>query len=107
MDPYEDSNPSNPQTSFRRLSVHSVVLPWVIGAIVAAIAVVGVVALFWSASHPKEVSANEQPVGTSGVYSSEGGHDPLRRLGSTRAELKFRGDTTAPVATPQSAEPRR
>jgi hypothetical protein len=44
----------------------------------------------------------ETVVGTSGsYYSSEGGHDPIRRLRSTRDELKFRGELTPPTEAPR------
>ena len=55
--------------------------------------------LFWTVAHPRpaEREGMEGVVGTSGYYSTEGGHDPVRRPGSTRDELKFRGALTPPT----------
>ena len=36
----------------------------------------------------------------SDAYSTEGGHDPVRRPGNTRDELKFRGSLTPPSEAP-------
>jgi len=101
MDPYEETyDPSNPPNSLRRLRVHSSALPWFLAALGGVIALVGVVLLFWTVSHPRSTlgaDKNEEIVGTSGYYSTEGG-DPLayRRPASTQDELKFRGTLTPP-----------
>jgi len=108
VDPNEDTHdPKNPPNSLKDLRVHSFALPWFIGALVTIIVLVGVVFLFWKAATPKTVAEQQQDaVGTSG-YSTEGGHDPIRPLGTTANELKFRGDTQQPMATPPSASQRR
>lgn len=98
----------NPPQSLMHPRAHSFALPWFIGALASIIVLAGVVYLFWAAAHPRSARLNEdRAIGTSGFYSSEGGHDPVRPLGNTKNELKFRGDTTQPIATPQTSELRR
>jgi hypothetical protein len=49
---------------------------------------------------PSVEEERENVVGTSGYYSTEGGHDPIRRPHNTRDELKFRGELTPPNGAP-------
>jgi hypothetical protein len=96
---YEDTtNPKNPPQSVTNIHVRSAALPRFLGAIVVLFVLAGVVFVFWTASHPRPAVGEEaaRVVGTSGYYSTEGGHDPVRKPGSTRAELKFRGSLTPP-----------
>jgi hypothetical protein len=107
MDAYEETNDPN---SIGRLRVHSEVLPWLVGAFAAVVVLVAVGLMFWTVAHPRSTlgaNNNEEIVGPSGYYSTEGGHDPVQPFGSTRNELKFRGDTTQPIPTPPSATQRR
>ena len=96
---HEDTNnPQNPPNAVLRPSARSAALRWFLGSLVAFFALVGAALLFWSAAHPRPSVRAEQKrvVGTSGYYSTEGGHDPLRRPKNTRDELKFRGFPTPP-----------
>jgi protein-S-isoprenylcysteine O-methyltransferase Ste14 len=78
------------------------VLRWFLGSLVVIFVLSGVAALFWTVAHqrPSVREEAERVVGTSGYYSTEGGHDPIRRPGSTRDELKFRGLLTPPSEAP-------
>ena len=93
---YEDTyDPKNPPNSLLWPRRHSVALPWFIAGLVAVIALVGVIVVFYTAGSA-DTAVEQEPekaVGTSGYYSSEGGHDPVRRPHSTKDELKFRGFT--------------
>lgn len=101
MNRYEDTNdPKNPPNSVMRPKARSMALWGFVGSLVAFFALVGVALLFWTVSHPRPSAEEEREriVGTSGYYSTEGGHDPVRRPHSTRDELKFRGELTPPSA---------
>lgn len=100
---YEDTNnPKNPPQSVTNIEVGSAVLRWFLGSLMVVFVLVGVAMLFWTAAHPRPSVREEagRVVGTSGYYSTEGGHDPVRRPGSTRDELKFRGSLTPPSEAP-------
>jgi hypothetical protein len=99
MDRYEDTNdPKNPPNSVMRPRVRSAALWGFVGSLVVFFVLVGGALLFWTVAHPRPSlqEERERTVGTSGYYSTEGGHDPVRRAGSTRDELKFRGALTPP-----------
>jgi hypothetical protein len=97
MDLYDDTHD---QTNFPRSVLHDKAgrpaLVRVVGSVVVFFALVGVALLFWTVAHPRPAAREgmEDVVGTSGYYSTEGGHDPVRRPGNTRDELKFRGALT-------------
>jgi hypothetical protein len=97
-------DPKNPPDSVMAPHAHSAALPWFVGALVAFFLLIGVALVFWNAANPQPSvqEERESAVGTSGYYSTEGGHDPIRRPKSTRDELKFRGsDLTQPGAAPR------
>jgi hypothetical protein len=77
-------------------------LHWFLGSLTALFVLVGVTLLFWTAAHPSPSVGEEagRAIGTWGYYSTEGGHDPVRRPGNTRDELKFRGSLTPPSEAP-------
>ncbi len=77
-------------------------LRWFLGSLIVVFVLIGVGLLFWTAAHPRPSSREEaeRAIGTSGYYSTEGGHDPVRRPGNTRDELKFRGLLTPPSEAP-------
>ena len=81
----------------------SAALRWFVGSLVAFFLLIGVALVFWNAANPRPSveEEGEAVVGTSGYYSTEGGHDPIRRPRSTRDELKFRGELTPPNGTPR------
>ena len=100
MNRYEDTNdPKNPPNSVTRPRARNAALLGFVGSLVAFFVLVGVVLLFWTVAHPRPTleEERERVIGTSGYYSTEGGHDPVRRPHSTRDELKFRGLTTPPA----------
>jgi hypothetical protein len=68
--------------------------PWFLGSLIVLFVLVGVTLLFWTARPRPSVSEEW------GYYSTEGGHDPVRRPGNTRDELKFRGSLTPPSEAP-------
>ena len=98
---YEDTrDPKNPPNSVLAPHVRSAALRWFVGSLVVFFLLVGVALVFWNVANPRP-SLDEQRrniVGASGYYSTDGGHDPVRRPGSTRDELKFRGELTRPTA---------
>jgi hypothetical protein len=77
-------------------------LRWFVGSLVVFFLLIGVALVVWNAANPRRSLQEEREVvGTSGYYSTEGGHDPIRRPRSTRDELKFRGELTPPNGTPR------
>jgi hypothetical protein len=99
MDRYDATrDPKNPPNSVTRRPVASAVLLAFVGSLVGFFVLVGVALLFWTVAHPRPSFLEERArgVGASGYYSTEGGHDPIRRPPSTRDELKFRGSLTPP-----------
>jgi hypothetical protein len=92
----------NPPQSITKINVRSAVLRWFLGSLIVLFALLGGALLFWSAAHPRPSVRDEaeRVVGTSDAYSTEGGHDPVRRPGNTRDELKFRGLLTPPSEAP-------
>jgi hypothetical protein len=76
--------------------------PWFLGSLIVLFVLVGVTLLFWTAARPRPSvgEEDERAIGTWGYYSTEGGHDPVRRPGNTRDELKFRGSLTPPSEAP-------
>ena len=80
----------------------SAALRWFVGSLVVFFLLIGVALVFWNAANPRPSveEEGEAVVGTSG-YSTEGGHDPVRRPRNTRDELKFRGELTPPNGTPR------
>ena len=100
MDRYDDTHdPKNPPNSVLNATTRSAVLASFVGSLVVFFVFVGVALLFWTVAHPRPAAREgmEGVVGTSGSYSTEGGHDPVRRPSSTRDELKFRGALTPPT----------
>lgn len=101
MDRYGDTNdPKNPPNSLLQPHVRRAALWAFVGSLVVFFTLVGVVLLFWEVAHPRPTlqQERERVVGSSGYYSTEGGHDPARyrRPRSTRDELKSRGILTPP-----------
>ena len=99
MDRYDDTHdPKNPPQSVMQPKVRSAALFSFVGSLVVFFVLVGAALLFWTVAHPRPAAREgmEDVVGTSGYYSTEGGHNPVRRPGSTRDELKFRGKLTPP-----------
>src|SRR5918911_1549998 len=99
MNRYEDTHdPKNPPNAVTRPEARNAALLGFVGSLLVFFVLVGVVLLFWTVAHPRPAAEEERErvVGTSGYYSTEGGHDPVRRPGSTRDELKFRGKLTPP-----------
>jgi hypothetical protein len=93
MDHHDGTHhPKHPPNTILAPYVHSTALPWFIGSLVAFFLLIGVALVFWSAANP-------QP--TSGLFSTEGGHDPIRPPRNTRDELKFRGELTPPNGSPR------
>jgi hypothetical protein len=100
MDRYDGTHdPKNPPQSVLGPRARSAVLVGFVGSLVVFFVIVGVAMIFWTVAHPRPAVAagREKVVGTSGYYSTEGGHDPVRRAGSTRDELKFKGRLTPPT----------
>ena len=95
-------DPNSPPRSVTNIHMRSAALRWFLGAFIVLFVLVGVTLLFWTAAHrrPSVGEEAERANGTSGYYSTEGGHDPVRRPGSTRDELKFRGSLTPPSEAP-------
>ena len=99
MDRYDDTHdPKNPPQSVMQPKVRSAALFSFVGSLVVFFVLVGAALLFWTVAHPRPAAREgmENVVGTSGYYSTEGGHNPVRRPGNTRDELKFRGKLTPP-----------
>jgi len=99
MDRYDATrDPKNPPNSVTRPPIASAVLLAFVGSLVAFFLLVGAALLFWTVAHPRPafLEERERAVGASGYYSTEGGHDPIRRPASTRDELKYRGLLTPP-----------
>jgi hypothetical protein len=99
MNRYDDTNdPKNPPQAVFHPQVRSAALLGVLGSIVVFFVLVGVALIFWTVAHPRPAAREgmERVVDTSGYYSTEGGHDPVRPPRSTRDELKFRGALTPP-----------
>ena len=104
MNRYDDTHdPKNPPNSVVTARASNAVLRWFVGSLVVFFLLIGVALVFWNAANPRPSVQEEREdvVGTSGYYSTEGGHDPLRRPRSTRDELKFRGELTPPNAAPR------
>jgi|SRR5215468_9040839 len=100
----ETHDPKHPVDSVLGPRVHSTALRWFVGFLLGFFLLIGVAIVFWNAANPQPSLQDEQErvVGTSGSsYSTEGGHDPDRRPGSTRDELKFRGELTPPNGAPR------
>ena len=100
MNPYDDTHdPKNPPQSVLHPKVRSAALISFVGSLVVFFVLVGVALIFWTVAHPSPTAREgmQDVVGTSGYYSTEGGHDPVRRPRSTRDELKFRGELTPPT----------
>ena len=89
--PFEDTH--NPSVVPFSLKIRSTAIYWLIGSLVAVFMLAGVVALFWSAAHPRQkFDPSQGDVAQNfAYYSTQGGHDPILRPANTRAELKFRG----------------
>lgn len=103
MNRYDDTHdPKNPPQSVLHSGARSAALFSFVGSLVVFFVLVGVVLLFWTVAHPRPAAREgmKDVVGTSGYYSTEGGHDPVRRPGSTRDELNFRGKLTPPSEAP-------
>jgi hypothetical protein len=103
MNREDTRNPKYPPNSVLAPHARSAALRWFIGSLVVFFLLIGVALVFWSAANPRP-SARQQSqdvVGGSGYYSTEGGHDPIRRPRSTSDELKFRGELTPPSGTPR------
>ena len=106
MNHYEETrDPKNPSNSILAPRARSAALRWFVGSLVVFFLLIGVALVFWNAANPQPSlqGEREKVVGTSGYYyySTEGGHDPIRRPRSTRDELKFRGELTPPNGTPR------
>ena len=100
MDRYDDTHDANtPPQSVVHHRARSAALASFVGSLVVFFLLVGAALIFWTVAHPRPAAREgmEDVVGTSGYYSTEGGHDPVRRPGSTRDELKFRGKLTPPT----------
>ena len=100
-DPTRD--PKHGPNSVLAPRARSAALRWFVGSLVVFFLLIGVALVFWNAANPRPSVEEEREavVGTSGYYSTEGGHDPIRRPRSTRDELKFRGELTPPSGTPR------
>ena len=100
-DPTRD--PKHGPNSVLAPRARSAALRWFVGSLVVFFLLIGVALVFWNAATPRPSVEEEREgvVGTSGYYSTEGGHDPIRRPRSTRDELKFRGELTPPNGAPQ------
>lgn len=99
MDRYQDTrDPKNPPQSVVNPRARSAALLGFVGSLIVFFLLVGAALVFWTVANPRPSAreADDRVVGTSGYYSTEGGHDPVRRPGNTRDELKFRGDLTPP-----------
>jgi hypothetical protein len=99
MNRYDDTNnPNNPPQALLHPQARSAALLGLVGSLVVFFVLVGVALIFWTVAHPRPTAREEmeRAVGTSGYYSTEGGHDPVRRPANTRDELKFRGTLTPP-----------
>jgi hypothetical protein len=99
MHRYEDTDdPNNPPQAVLHLKARSAALTGFLGSLIVFFVLVAAALVFWTVAHPRPAGREgmERVVGTSGYYSTEGGHDPVRRPGSTRDELKFRGQLTPP-----------
>ena len=104
MTRYRDTyDPKNPPNSVLAPRVRSAALRWFVGSLVVFFLLIGGALLFWNAANPRPSVQEEREnvVGTSGIYSTEGGHEPIRRPRSTRDEVKFRGDLTPPNGGPR------
>jgi len=106
MNRYEDTNnPTNPPHAVLRPEARTAALLGFVGSLVVFFVLVGVALIFWTVAHPQPNAREgmEDVVGTSGYYSTEGGHNPDRnfRGGNTRDELKFRGELTPPNGAPR------
>jgi len=93
----ETRDPKNPPNSALAPRARSAALRWFVGSLLVFFLLIGVALLFWNVANPRPPVA-----GTSGYFSTEGGHDPIRRPRSTRDELRFRGaELTPPSGTPR------
>jgi hypothetical protein len=93
----ETHDPKNPPNSVLAPRARSAALRWFVGSLVVFFLLIGVALVFWNVANPRPSVA-----GTSGYFSTEGGHDPIRRPRSTRDELRFRGgELTPPSGTPR------
>lgn len=99
MNRYEDTHGSdNPPNGITHPRTRNAALKGYLGSLIVFFVLVGAALLFWTVAHPRPAADEERErvIGTSGYYSTEGGHDPVRRAGSTRDELRFRGTLTPP-----------
>ena len=99
MDRYEVTYaPKKPPKRMLVPETRSAALWTLIASLVAFFTLIGVVLLFWNVSHPGPSAQDERARARaeSGYYSTEGGHNPAGRPGSTRDELRFRGALTPP-----------
>jgi hypothetical protein len=99
----ETRDPKNRPNSLLAPRARSAALRWFVGSLVVFFLLIGVALVVWNVANPLPSLQEEREdvVGTSGYYSTEGGHDPIRRPRSTRDELKFRGELTPPNGTPR------
>ena len=95
-------DPKNLRNSGRTPRARSAALLWFVGSLVVFFLLIGVVLVFWNVANPRPAAQEQREdlVGVPGYYSTEGGHDPIRRPRTTRDELKFRGELTPPSGTP-------
>jgi hypothetical protein len=97
MNRYDESRDrKHPPNRLLAPPARSVALRWFIGSLLMFFLLIGVALVFWSAANPRPSVLEQRD-----VYSTEGGHDPIRQPGSTRDELKFRGELTPPNGTPR------
>jgi hypothetical protein len=101
MNHYEETNnPENPPQAVTSKSARNAALMGFVGSLVVFFVLVGVALVFWTVAHPRPAAREgmENVVGTSGYYSTEGGHDPNQnfRAGSTQGEVNYRGRLTPP-----------
>jgi len=101
MTRYDDTHhPRNPPNSVLAPQARSAALRWFVGSLAVFFLLVGIALVFWNAANPRSSVEEERENATSGYYSTEGGHDPIRQPRNTRDELKFRGELTPPTEPP-------
>jgi hypothetical protein len=91
-------NPQNPPNSLLRRDTRQRALMSYLGPVILLFVVAGIALIYWAnrgPAAPDRDDREQDAVGTVGGGSKEGGFNPAPEFGTTRDELKFRGENTS------------